>query len=590
MLRPNLHVGAIKRWLHAISGCETRLRLVQPEDAEFILHLRTDPVRGANLSATPNSAAIQRAWLAKYEIRFSAGKEAYFIVENKGAACGTVRLYDYRPEHDSFSWGSWIVEAGTSPSVAIRAALLIYDLAFGPLGFSSAHFDVRQANCSVWRFHEKMGASLLSGNEQDRFYAYTVNEYLRRRAELERHTQGRPWVEGIPRICIAGKHDIAADCLIGLLDRGYAPEELCVVANRNDDGRHAWQKSLLATARQNGVRVWPISAVQQLQDIRFFSLEHDRILRPSAFRSPHLYNLHFSRLPAYRGVATSVWPIRNRENSSGVTLHRIDEGIDTGRVIAQRVFPLSRSTKSSELYAEYMLQGRQLFFEQLDVLMASAPEGIPQEGGASYYPRSSIDYSDLSVDFSRPSAEVVSSIKSRLFWQYQLPAFEGRRIWDVSEIETHEILMPGQRRAIDGWSDLVGVGGGTIRLDYSFMDALVTWAKDDQRPASFPSLIPDLQTENAQGWTPLMIASYNGHLEPLRWLIESGANPDHQNRRGTTALMYAKSFAQMTGNLGPIKILLAAGARPDLKDQYGYAVSDYCDSVRDAEILSLIKA
>jgi methionyl-tRNA formyltransferase len=588
MLRPDLHVPAIERWLKASAACETRLRLVQAADAEFILRLRTDPAKGRNLSETDNSVDSQRVWLASYEARFRAGKEAYFIIENKGVACGTVRLYDYRPAEDSFSWGSWIVEAGASPVVAMRSALLVYDLAFGPLGFVRSHFDVRQANLSVWRFHERMGANLLSTTELDRFYGYALEDYLRKRVELERHAQGRPWVEGSPRICIAGKNDIAADCLLGLLRRGYPPEEICVVANRGDVGKHTWQKSLVATARLHGVRVWPAAAVQQLPDIRFFSLEHDRILRPSAFRSPHLYNLHFSLLPAYRGLATSVWPLRKREKFSGVTLHRIDAGIDTGHIIAQSAFPLPASMKASDLYAEYMRQGELLFFAELDRLMASAPEGRAQEGEASYYPRSLIDYADLSVDCDLPAGEAVASVKSRLFWQYQLPVFEGRRVWDASVAEYCADLQPGRRRAIDAWSDLVGVRDGAIRLDYSFLDALLAWAKEGQAPTGIPVMLPDLQTENAHGWTPLMVAAYNGRVEPLRWLLAAGADPDHQNRRGTTALMYAKSYAQLAGELEPLRVLLAAGARPDVRDQYGLSASDYCDPVRDANILSLL--
>ena len=588
MLRPDLHAETIARWLRLTADGETRLRLVAQSDAAFILRLRTDPVKARNLSKTESSVEAQQRWLEAYQVRFQSGKEAYFIIENKGVACGTVRLYDYRPAEDSFSWGSWIVAADASPAVGLRSALLVYDLAFGPLGYDRAHFDVRQANTSVWRFHERMGSVLVKEDETDRHYVYASTDYLRKRVELESHVQGRPWVDGTPRICIAGKNDIAADCLLGLLERGYAPSDLCVVANRGDAGRHTWQKSLVATARQNGVRIWPVADVQKLPDIRFFSLEHDRILRPPAFRSPHLYNLHFSRLPAYRGVATSVWPLRLREKESGVTLHRIDAGIDTGRIVAQAVFPLRADMKSSELYDEYMRQGRNLFFAELERLMTSAPEGRPQAGEPSYYPSSMIDYSDLSVDCARPVDEVLASIKCRLFWQYQLPVFAGRRIWDASPAPAAPELEPGQRLAIDEWSDLVGALGGALRLDYAFLDALMQWSAGGPAPTAFPAVLPPLQTEDARGWTPLMVAAYNGRLPALRWLLANGADPNHQNRRGTCALMYAKSFAQKSGEIEPLKVLLAAGAHASAKDQYGLTAADYCDPACDGHILSLL--
>jgi methionyl-tRNA formyltransferase len=590
MLRLDRHVDAIDRYMASLAECETRLRLVRPDDAAYILRLRTDPAKGKNLSATENSLEFQLAWLRGYQSRHAAGREAYFIVEHAGKACGTIRLYDYRPAEGSFCWGSWIIESGMPAVVAIRSALLIYDLAFGPLGFVRSHFSVRQANTSVWRFHERMGAALSGEDDLDRSYLYSAEDYQRKRCELEKHTQGRPRVRGRPKICISGKSDIASDCLLGLLKRGYAPDEICVVANKSDTGKHAWQKSLVATARVNGIPIWPVADVQQLPEVRFFSLEHDRILRPALFKSPHLYNLHFSKLPAYRGVATSVWPLRNQEKESGVTLHRIDDGIDTGPVVAQTAFSLGPGLTAAGLYQEYMRHGRALFFETLDSLMDGVPVCRAQEGEPSYYPRSAIDYGDLEVGFSRDSASFVAEMKSRIFWQYQLPVFQGRRVWDVHLDSPAETLGPGEARELDGWTALVGTLDGAVRIDYCLLDALISWAQGGAAPASYPKTLPDLQTENATGWTPLMIASFNGQLPAMRWLLDAGADVNHQNRRGTSSLMYAKSRAQSTGDLEPLRLLLGAGASVTAQDQYGMTVSDYCDPDADTEILALLKS
>ena len=200
-----------------------------------------------------------------------------------------------------------------------------------------------------------------------------------------------------PRICIAGKNDIAANCLLYLLRAGVPPAGICVVANRCDTGRHTWQHSLIATARQNGVAIWPVEEVKKLPDIRFFSLEHDRILRPKAFATPHLYNLHFSKLPAYRGVSTSVWPLINQEKESAVTLHRIDEGIDTGTILAQRAFSLTEGMTAGELYAEYTRQGEALFHAEISgnlqiveaLLKAGADTAAKAEDGLTV-----LDYCD----------------------------------------------------------------------------------------------------------------------------------------------------------------------------------------------------
>ena len=59
---------------------------------------------------------------------------------------------------------------------------------------------------------------------------------------------------------------------------------------------------------------------------------------PKNFLNARLYNIHFSYLPAYKGMFTSALPIKNGEVDSGVTLHKIESGIDTGDIIDQIKF------------------------------------------------------------------------------------------------------------------------------------------------------------------------------------------------------------------------------------------------------------
>jgi methionyl-tRNA formyltransferase len=53
-------------------------------------------------------------------------------------------------------------------------------------------------------------------------------------------------------------------------------------------------------------------------------------------------NVHGSLLPKYAGARTLSWAIESGENESGVTVHRVDEGMDTGPILLQRSFRLSQ--------------------------------------------------------------------------------------------------------------------------------------------------------------------------------------------------------------------------------------------------------
>ena len=191
MLPLERNPDAIRTFLLERSADTVRLRLATESDAPFLLGLRLDPSRNQNISSTSNDLGVQIAWMRSYASREAAGKEAYFLIMVDGSPQESLRLYDYRPAEDSFCWGSWIIQPGAPASTAYQSAILAYDLAFDVLGFTRAHFDVRQANMSVWRFHEKMGARLHREDKLDRFYTYQLEDYRQARARLQKFTQQR---------------------------------------------------------------------------------------------------------------------------------------------------------------------------------------------------------------------------------------------------------------------------------------------------------------------------------------------------------------------------------------------------------------
>ncbi len=73
-----------------------------------------------------------------------------------------------------------------------------------------------------------------------------------------------------------------------------------------------------------------------MTDLVFLSLQFDKLLSVNKLSTRRLLISLFSMFPKYGRMYTSVWPILNGENVSGVTLHEIDGGIVTGNMIDQR--------------------------------------------------------------------------------------------------------------------------------------------------------------------------------------------------------------------------------------------------------------
>lgn len=148
------------------------LRLVDIDDAEFILGLRLDDHYNKYLSAVSPEITAQRVWIKKYKELELAGQEYYFIIERKdGVKCGTVRIYDLK--NNSFSWGSWILNEDKTRFSALESAFLVYEFGFEKLGFAKSHFEVVKGNEKVISFHEKMGATLISEDEIHFYYEIT---------------------------------------------------------------------------------------------------------------------------------------------------------------------------------------------------------------------------------------------------------------------------------------------------------------------------------------------------------------------------------------------------------------------------------
>lgn len=114
----------------------------------------------------------------------------------------------------------------------------------------------------------------------------------------------------------------------------------------------------------------------------------DQILKKPALSLPKVaaLNMHPGLLPKYRGLWPEFWKLHNREKEAGVTIHRINEEIDAGEVLAQIRYPIeSQDTKFSLL-----MKSAQRGTGALIGVLKKIKKGIPLKpmalkGAAQYY-------------------------------------------------------------------------------------------------------------------------------------------------------------------------------------------------------------
>lgn len=111
-------------------------------------------------------------------------------------------------------------------------------------------------------------------------------------------------------------------------------------------------------------------------------------------------NVHSSLLPEYRGVSPSFWTLLHGEDRTGITVHYMDEGLDTGDVIAQEPLPIREGDTLHSLNARVAERGSEVLLDALEQVRAGTVTGTPIDAEEGSY-------------FSLPEREDVRAFRER---------------------------------------------------------------------------------------------------------------------------------------------------------------------------------
>lgn len=246
------------------------------------------------------------------------------------------------------------------------------------------------------------------------------------------------------KICIAGKNNIAIDVCKYIL-KYYENVILYAIHNASDDGVDNWQRSFRKFAIEHpNIQLMTLEQVYDIDDLVFVSTEYDKIIQPHLFRSTHLYNIHFSLLPAYKGMYTSALPILNGELYTGVTLHCVDSGIDTGDIVAQTKIRITNKETAFSLYHKLLNKGTDLIIKNLDKLLRGNYTCYPQPPvGSSYYSKSAIDYTNLSINLNCTAEQIDQQVRAYYFPVFQMPIVHNMPIHHTKILKSRSEKKPG---------------------------------------------------------------------------------------------------------------------------------------------------
>ncbi len=131
-----------------------------------------------------------------------------------------------------------------------------------------------------------------------------------------------------------------------------------------------------------------VKEVQRLEVDLIIVAAFSRILKQELIGAPRLtsINVHPSLLPRYRGPDPFYWVLANGETETGVTLHYIDEGIDSGDIILQRKLEIGPKDTEISLRDRSARVAAELLREGVPLMLKGMAQRLPQDHtAASYY-------------------------------------------------------------------------------------------------------------------------------------------------------------------------------------------------------------
>jgi methionyl-tRNA formyltransferase len=170
-------------------------------------------------------------------------------------------------------------------------------------------------------------------------------------------------------------------------------------------------------------------------------------------------NLHASLLPKYRGAAPIQWAIARGETMTGVTIMRIDAGLDTGDILLQREIPINVTDTAETLAPALAATGAALMVETLQGLQAGTISPRPQDHTkATLAP--TLKKEDGRIDFLLSAHEVCNRLRGFQPWPGAFTSFRGKNlhVWDAA---TSSRSLPPAELVVENDRLFAGCGGGT---------------------------------------------------------------------------------------------------------------------------------
>ncbi len=236
-------------------------------------------------------------------------------------------------------------------------------------------------------------------------------------------------------------------------------------------GRHGTPSpnELVEEFEKRGLQVWKpndsaelLGLLDEIAPQLVVVIAYGRLIKEEALKRVPLgwLNLHFSLLPAYRGAAPVQRAILNGDESFGVTVFQLDEGMDTGPYFVRAAVETAPGWSATEILAHLSQSGSSAVLEATEMLLAGTSP-VRQSGEVSQAPK--IRKDELRLDLRAGSKLINRQIRAFTHSPGVWFIFRGRRhVITSATLDVHQLAV-GKVMLFEGRA-LLGTGDGSMEI------------------------------------------------------------------------------------------------------------------------------
>jgi methionyl-tRNA formyltransferase len=174
-------------------------------------------------------------------------------------------------------------------------------------------------------------------------------------------------------------------------------------------------------------------------------------------------NVHTSLLPSHRGAAPIQWAILEGDAETGVTIMKMDAGLDTGPILTERRTAISEDDTAQTLHDRLAVMGAELLVETIPNWVAGRITERAQPEGATYARK--IEKSDGLIDWHESAAQISRKVRGFTPWPgaftYMELSGQRRMIKVLSGLVSKQAGEPGKVLSASKDGLVVGAGSGS---------------------------------------------------------------------------------------------------------------------------------